>query len=189
MTVSKPSKAYQVALAESIRHHESSKTYSGSLARPHAPALRQIVTKLGCRSVLDYGAGKGRQWEWVDPATGMTLEQEWGFQVDKYDPAWPPFATEPTGSYDLVICTHTLGAIPAQDLDWVLDRIYGLANLGVYFAEQIAAVKKLVHEETANRSIVDWIDLIFPHRREGVETVLALKYRHEHGSISGAFVF
>jgi hypothetical protein len=191
MTVTNPSKAYQVALADAARHHANSKTYSGSLMRPHAPAIKLAIDKLGCKSVLDYGAGKGTQYEWLMPDTGQTIEQYWGVPVTKYDPAWPPFATEPVGKFDLVICTHTLGAIPESDLGWVLDRIYSLAAKGVYIAEQVARGDKPVTagKPVHVRAALDWIDLIYPRRVEGVETVFAARYDRSDGKISGAFVF
>lgn len=192
MTLTSPSKAYQVALAQSIQHHQSSKTYSGSLMRPHAPAIKMVIDKLGCQSVLDYGAGKGSQYEWVMPESGQTVEQYWGVPVTKYDPAWPPYATEPVGKYDLVICTHTLGAIPTEDLGWVVDRLYALAGKALYIAERIGHVRKKVHEAHATsemRSSIDWLNIIYPHRVEGIETVLAVKYHHEAGVVSGAFAF
>lgn len=140
-----PSELYRRALADATAHHASSKTYSGKFLRPHKPFIAELIAELGIKSALDYGAGKGRQYEWVDPADGKTLEQAWGIEVAKYDPAWPPFANLPTGQFDLVICTHTLGSIPVKDMPWVLDRIFKKARKAVYFAEKIGLIRKRVH--------------------------------------------
>lgn len=139
----KPSQDYFPALEANRRHHARGKTFSGKLFRPHARFVKEIIDRLDCRSVLDYGAGKGRQYEWVnrDPTgsipVGMTIEQWWGVPVAKYDPAYPPFAAEPAGTFDLVVCTHTLGRIPIADLDWVIDRLFDFAGKAIYVAEKI----------------------------------------------------
>src|SRR5687767_9253558 len=148
--MSKPSAEYRRCLKESKLHHRNSKTYSGRLLRPHAPFIKEIIDRHGCAAVLDYGAGKGQQYTWVSHGgdasipKGMTIEKFWGVPVTKYDPAWKPYAAEPTGQFDLVICTHTLGSIPVTDLEWVVSRIFGYARRVIYIAEKIGGVHKQV---------------------------------------------
>jgi len=145
--MSEPSPAYFDALEASKAHHAGSKTFSGRFLRPHAPFIKEIIDRLGCTSVLDYGAGKGTQYEWVMPVRGVTLEEFWGVPVTKYDPAWPPYAKEPEGPFDLVLCTHVLGSIPLTDLPWVIDRLYALAARALYVAEKIGPLKKKVFSD------------------------------------------
>jgi hypothetical protein len=128
---------YLMALRDSQRHHASRKTFSGKLFRPHAQFVKTIIDEIGCKSILDYGAGKGIQYEWVMPKHGTTIEQYWGVEVTKYDPAWPPFAKEPEGKFDLVICTHTLGAIPAGSIPGVVERLHEFAAKAIYIAEKV----------------------------------------------------
>lgn len=139
------SKLYDKAVADAAAHHANSKTYSGKFLRPHKPYLSAMIADLEIRSALDYGCGKGEQYNWVDPEDGKTLEQAWGFEVAKFDPCWPPFAAEPVGNFDLVICTHVLGSIPIKDLSWVVERMLTLATKAVYIAEKIGPIKKAVH--------------------------------------------
>lgn len=181
-----PSESYRRALAEAIEHHASNKTYSGKFLRPHKPLLTDLVKRLGVSSILDYGAGKGSQYVWVDPADGLTLEQAWGCEVTKYDPAWPPFATEPVGTFDLVICTHVLGSIPVVDLDWAFKRIFGFATKAVYFAEKLGPIKKTAisapDERPTDWSAEQWIDAIKPHTKAFPgETHFAFRKREEDG--------
>lgn len=138
------SEAYEKALEESRAHHASSKTFSGLFLRPHKPYIASIIDRTGAKTVLDYGAGKGLQYDWIDPADGKTLEQAWGVRVTKYDPAWPPFAAEPTGRFDLVLCTHVLGSIPLADQSQALGRIWASARRAVYISEKLGPVKKNV---------------------------------------------
>lgn len=144
------SDGYYADLQAVAEHHASSKTYSGKFLRPHAPFIKQLAEEVNARSALDYGCGKGQQYEWVshgDDASipeGLTLEQYWGFKVHKYDPAWPAFADEPVGKYSIVICSHVLGSIRTMDLPGVVDRLHELCFGGLYVAEKLGAVGKKV---------------------------------------------
>lgn len=186
----KLSAAYYAGVEEGRRHHLSSKTYSGKLLRPHKPFLSEMIERLGVRSALDYGAGKGQQYEWVDPADGKTMEQAWGFSVAKYDPCWPPFEAEPTGTFDLVICTHTLAVIPVADLPTIMQRIYGLATKAVFIAEKIGERKKGEiadpHNRAINWSAERWSGFVgdFATGCPEIETVLSTRERTARGVIT-----
>lgn len=186
------SPAYWRALAAAREHHATSKTYSGKFLRPHAPAILQLIEEHGCSSVLDYGCGKGAQYEWVSHGgpdqsipEGMTLERFWGVTVRKYDPAWPPFSAEPVGTFDLVLCTHTLGSIPLQDLPVIVDRLYALTRKVLYVAEKLGPVQKQVRpnpEEHPNGwSREDWARLL--HRPGPKVCILSTRERTAQGTI------
>jgi len=190
-----PSNEYFAAIKEGRRHHLESKTYSGSLLRPHKPWLSDMVERLGCCSGCEIGAGKGRQWEWIDPADGLTMEQRWGFEVFKHDPCWPPFEAEPEGKFDLVICAHTASLIPVADLEWFLQRLYSHAHKAVFIAEKIGERKKAEVADVAGRAInwnaEQWIGRIgalaigYPE----IETVLSLRVRESRGAIMTRYVW
>ena len=175
-----PSSQHAAAVAEGAKHHEGSKTYSGSLMRPHVPYLSEMVIRLGIRSALDYGCGKGTQYQWRDPYhANRTIEERWGFEVQKYDPCWQPYATEPEGRFDLVICTHTLSLVPLLDLDWVIGRLLGLADRAVFIAEKIGARKKREVAVEGDRAIgwtvARWLDRLAPFADQypGIEFVFS----------------
>lgn len=140
---------YWQALKEAEAHHARSKTYSGRFLRPHVPFIAELIKQRGCQSVLDYGCGKGQQYSWVShggeasiPA-GETIESFWGIQVQKFDPAWPPYSAAPKPAH-LVICTHVLGSIPLDDLSEFLDHVMGLSLRVLYIAERCGEVGKQV---------------------------------------------
>lgn len=186
-----PSQEYEAALTAAKRHHAESKTYSGRFLRPQKPFLTDLIARLGITSALDYGCGKGEQYSWIDPTDGKTIEEAWGFEVAKYDPAWPPFSAEPEGQFDLVICTHVLGSIPLIDHAWAISRIFGMARKAVFFAEKIGTTKKNVFGEFGGMvrdwTAIEWIDAIAPHRRSGIETHLSVLYRSDYGKFTGRF--
>ena len=138
-----PSPAYHAALEASKQVHKG-KQFTGKFLRPHAPFIKEIIDRLGCKTVLDYGCGKGQQYEWIIPSTGQTIEQFWGVSVTKYDPAYKKFEAEPEGTFDLVICTQVLGAIPVSDISWVIDRLYSLANKALYISERLGDARKVL---------------------------------------------
>jgi hypothetical protein len=140
----KLSEHYFRCLEESKRHHRTNRSFGGELVFPHAVAIRDLIRRLGCASVLDYGCGKGRQYEIVDETIGVPLEEFWGVPVMKYDPAWPAFETKPVGKFDLVLCTHVLGSIPVADLPVITKRLFGYADKAIYVAEIIGPVRKKV---------------------------------------------
>lgn len=132
------SEQFVAALVDQAAFHRRSKAFSGGLAFPHAAAIGRLAALTGAASILDYGCGKGLQYEGE-----ASLERGWGVPVSKYDPAWPPFAAEPEGQFDLVIVTHVLCWIPAEDMLGTLRRICGLARRAVYVGERIGPVKKV----------------------------------------------
>lgn len=157
-----PSAAYIRALEEARTHHLDSKTYSGRFLRPHAQAVKGLIERHGATSILDYGCGKGDQYQWVGEGkvggvpAGMTLEQFWGVPVHKYDPAWPPLAKpEPEeivakhGRFGVTLVTHVLGSIPIFDLTrWVFPRLAELTSGAIYIAEKVGPVRKQVITQT-----------------------------------------
>jgi hypothetical protein len=179
-----PSHEHAAAVAEGARHHLGSKTYSGSLMRPHVPYLSDLIRELHVTSALDYGCGKGEQYRWQDPFYGyQTVEERWGFEVTKYDPCHAPYTAEPTGMFDLVICTHTLSLVPLADLDWVLGRLFGFAAKAVFVAEKIGERKKGEVADPGERAIgwlvPDWLDRMqrFAKLRPKVATVFSSRER------------
>lgn len=185
-----PSHAHALAVAEGARHHRSSKTYSGSLMRPHVPFLTGMIERLGITSALDYGCGKGEQYRWR-PEGGRTIEEQWGFEVTKYDPCYEPFAAEPRGTFDLVICTHTVSLIPLDDLDWVLGRLFGFASKAVFIAEKIGTGRKKGEvADPARRAIGwtvrQWLDRIatFADERPEIATVFSSRERIADATIT-----
>ncbi len=131
------SEGYYRTLENYKAFHGKHKTCGGGLMKVHHTRIHEMIRRLDAKTVLDYGCGKGVQYKWRNKETGKTLEQTWGLTVAKYDPAWPEYAAEPVGTFDLVICTHTLSHIPVSDVDAVVDRLYSLADKGIYVGEQL----------------------------------------------------
>lgn len=141
--MTEPSHHYRLALRDSKIAHRG-KVFTGKFMRPHAIFIKEVIDRLECKSILDFGCGKGEQYEWRIPSTGQTIEELWGVKVTKYDPAYEPFAISPRGKYDLVICTQVLGTIPSVDLPWVIDSLYDYATKAIYISERLGMPRKQI---------------------------------------------
>lgn len=167
------SKAYEQALRESKMHHQTSKTFSGSLAFYHAEAIKELVEKHQATSILDYGCGKGLQYQGDE-----SLEKLWGVPVTKYDPAVEGMDALPPGveHWDIIICTHSLGCIPVEDMPAVIDWFYRHARKAVYVGEFIGPVKKRIFSDpdamAYDWSMSKWAAALRRHEMP-VEVVLA----------------
>lgn len=142
-----PSPEYQAMVAMYETLHEegevSSKksgedTFSGKMLIQHAPGIREMITRTGARSILDYGAGKGAGYTRRDIKlrTGETvpsIEAFWGLSdIRCYDPGHEPFKNLPDHPYDGVICTDVLEHITTPDVPWIVDEMFSYANKFVY---------------------------------------------------------
>ncbi len=141
-----PSPRYFAALEATQEHHARSKTFDGRFLLRYRKEIKAIIDEFGIRTMLDYGCGKGRQWR--DPINdeGLMLADYFGVDVTKYDPAWPDFAAEPVGKFDIVVCTQVLGSIPIGDLPWAVNRLYSFAEKAVFVGENLGPVKKVIHD-------------------------------------------
>jgi hypothetical protein len=180
-----PTESYYRAITEAEQHHLGNKTYSGKFLRPHAPAIKEIIQRLGCESILDYGCGKGKQYEWRANEDGQaipkgqTLEEYWGVPVRKYDPAYPPLAQVPVGRFDLVICTHVVGSVPRADLRWFREGLERYALKAIYYAEKLGPVGKQVFSEPhlmpRDWTREEWAQALRPTARTSLEVWLATR--------------
>lgn len=179
-SIDNPSQEYNLALMDSKKIHWG-KTCNGRFLRPHDPYIKQTVERLGIESILDYGCGKGQQYEWINPHTGKTMEQNWGIEVAKYDPAYPKFDKMPRGRFDLVLCTHTLNFVPTTDHAWVVDKLYGLARKCLYVAERLHRPRKVAGRADTRSGSLGWgVDewkKVLERPGTGIEVILCTRVK------------
>lgn len=98
------------------------KTFDGRSLLPHTLTIRDLVGKLGAKTLLDYGAGKGTLYNMrnLKTPTGEVfadLRSYWNLAaITLYDPGHAPYSTYPTGRFDAVISTDVLEHVPAEDI-------------------------------------------------------------------------
>lgn len=116
----------------------SERTFAGTSLRPQLARIKRLITLTGAATILDYGCGKGRQYEpmaIVDDAGG-----EWPGVIDYwdveelvcYDPAYAPYSKLPSGKFDGVICTDVLEHCPEDDIPWIVGEVFDFATRFVF---------------------------------------------------------
>jgi hypothetical protein len=195
-----PSEAYAKSVAEQRAHHAESKTFSGSLVIPRIPRIVELARAAGCSTGLDYGCGKGVQYDTpVSLAQGAhslergTLEELLRFKLTKFDPCVPAFDQEPRADarFDLVVVSHVLFWIPTEDLKaWVLPRLHQHARKLLVIVEKLVEPggekKRMVSDREAHprfEHAVQWVDLLLPFGRRGLDVRLISEYRAADGRI------
>ena len=121
----------------------------------HAYAVRDLATKWGCATVLDYGCGRR--------TLGQALEVNglYPFELREYDPALPDYAGLPEPA-DLVVCTDVLEHIEPECLDNVLDHIRDLSRKVTLLGVCMQAAGKMLPDGRNAHLIVEGPDFWFP---------------------------
>ena len=136
--------------------------------------LRLLVRETGSRTLLDYGAGRGRHLTpTINPQALFAklgiFAESWAEalgveRVTPYDPANPDYATLPLGTFDGVSLIDVAEHIDEDDLPWVLDEVFAYANKFVFLTvATIPAKKTLPNGENCHitlRSPDWWMKLI-----------------------------
>jgi 2-polyprenyl-3-methyl-5-hydroxy-6-metoxy-1,4-benzoquinol methylase len=99
----------------------------------------------GCRSILDYGCGKG---------TLVRTLTEAGLDCRGYDPAVARFAKPPQPA-DLVVSVDVLEHIEPETLDAVLDHIGGLTRKILFVAISTIPAKRFLTDGRNAHLIVE----------------------------------
>ena len=112
-------------------------TFPGHSLPAHAGRIKVLVDHFGAKSLLDYGAGKGTQYQpmQIDIDDGQhfnSIPQFWGTGIRCYDPGYAPFSTYPDHAYDAVISTDVLEHCPEEDVAWIINDMFALARQFVY---------------------------------------------------------
>ena len=140
------------------------KTFPGLSLPPQAPRIKRLIEATGAQTILDYGSGKGKQY---DTSPILIEGQEWENILDYwdiagvtcYDPCYPPFSILPKGKFDGVISTDVLEHCPEDDIPWILDEIFSYARFFVFTnVACYPAKKRLPNGENAHCTIrpLEW---------------------------------
>jgi len=136
------------------------KTFPGFSLDAQLARIKALVTRTGADTMLDYGCGKGQQYQprpIKDDAGAV-----WPGVIDYldigelvcYDPCYEPFSRLPEGKFDAVICTDVLEHCPEPDLPWIIGELFGYANRFVFAnVACFPARKRLPNGENAHCTI------------------------------------
>ena len=145
-------------------------TFPGSSLAAQAVRIRSLIGRTNAQTILDYGSGKGKQYEprvVFDEGGGRwpSMMDYWNVEeVVCYDPCYEPFSRLPGGKFDGVISTDMLEHCPEQDIPWIVEEIFGFAEKFVFAnVASFPARKRLSNGENAHCTIRPaqwWQDLL-----------------------------
>jgi len=185
-----PSPRYQELLALYREMHDhgipdegksAEQTFDGRSFPQHASNIHLIIGVLGSKTLLDYGAGKGKQYEkpvkLPDGRELPNLKAFWGVdEIACYDPAYGPFSTFPTKTYHGVLSTDVMEHCPKEDLPWIIGEMFSLAREFVYVNVALYPARKtLPNGENAHCTVEQpewWLGLF----NEALEAHPGLRY-------------
>lgn len=110
-------------------HTRPAEAFPGNELPLFAQPIKQLITLCGARTLLDYGAGKGKQYEWpltVEGRSYPSVRAYWNdVDVQCYEPALGAAPLPVDARFDGVLCTDVLEHIAESDIPWVLNELFG----------------------------------------------------------------
>ncbi|MFT4520996.1 MAG: hypothetical protein ACI9JM_003407 [Halioglobus sp.] len=126
-------------------NHSADETFDGRSLEPHIATVAGIVAANGAATLLDFGSGKGKLYQDdidSEDVRRKLLAQWPGVKVSCYDPGYEPYAGAIEGPFDAVISTDVVEHIPEEDIPWLLDELFGHAQVCIYVVAACYPAKK-----------------------------------------------
>ncbi len=145
-------------------------TYPGVSLLPHLQRIKSLITQTQARSLLDYGCGKGQQYDAIDfdvPGLGRieSVIDYWDIdEVRCYDPCVPQYDRLDATPADGVIATDVLEHCPEEDVPWIVAEMFAHARRFVFAAIACYPAKtRLPNGENAHCTIrpIEWWQSVF----------------------------
>ena len=106
-------------------------TYNGRATFFFADFIQTIISKNNCKTMLDYGSGKGDFYfkeRKFNNKIYPPLKDYWNIQPTLYDPGISKHSKPANQKFDIVISIDVLEHIPLQDLNWVISEILSFSK-------------------------------------------------------------
>ena len=147
---------YKTSVELGKKFQLANKSWDGRDTFKYRRQIRDLVQHYNCKTLLDYGCGKGCQWR--DSHIFLPEEYPQKFQtwlgidqVSLYDPCVEEFAQDPVlKKYDIVSCTQVIGSIPDADILWLKQRLMAYTGkvcfIGLIDPVQLPKGKKQIYD-------------------------------------------
>jgi hypothetical protein len=123
-------------LLEQYRLLHNEGLFRGKSLSKHIESIGELVQTYECKTLLDYGSGKG--------VCHDEKTKYWGVKVTLYDPAVTGLDFLPNSKFDAVISTDVLEHIPEDELDEALENIFSRADKFVFLSISTQLAKKVL---------------------------------------------
>ncbi len=141
-----PSERYLLLVEQYQKMHEQGEkflgilpenTFSGISLIPQAERIKKLIDFTDAETILDYGCGKGQQYErsYQDAQNNRfdSVLDYWDVEeLTCYDPGYKPYAELPVQKYHGVISTDVLEHCPVEDIPWIVDELFAYAEHFVF---------------------------------------------------------
>jgi hypothetical protein len=143
------SQEYYSAVDKMKKYHLENKTYSGGGTLAYAEIIKKLVKKHNVKTLLDYGCGKGLQYESGSIINFGNNNQTFDEYLDlasvyKFDPGVEKFAEYPPldSKFDAIIAIQSLSAIPTKDLPLVVTHLMNMSTKFCFVGTNLSLGKK-----------------------------------------------
>lgn len=198
-----PSGRYVLLLEQYQKMHEQGEkllgilpenTFSGISLIPQATKIKKLIDLTKSETILDYGSGKGLQYErkYIDAEKHYfdSVLDYWDIEeLTCYDPCFTPYSELPTKKCDGVISTDVLEHCPIEDIPWIVDEIFNYAKYFVFAnIASYPAQKSLPNGENAHctQQDSDWWEELIDHvasNYSGIKWEFWLQSKSADGSL------
>ena len=167
--MTEPSTEYNELVDEYKGLHQDPTMFPGKSVLKYTHYIRSILKDNKCKTLLDYGSGKGYLYEADHPYTKKKLTKPlnkfWNLNsVTCYDPGVEKFSKLPEGVFDAVIAVDVMEHVPTEDAEWVLDKIMGYSSKAVFLNiacyEALKTFKNGKNVHVSVHSPEWWMDLL-----------------------------
>ena len=159
-----PSDYYQESVQRGREFQQQNKSWAGYDVVKYQQCIKDLVDRYSAKTILDYGCGKGLQYQERLPYGGsaghelppdqwQTFDQYLGVKIYCYDPCVAGFEQLPPDGtkFDGVICTQVLNSIPDADMTWVRELLESYTDkfcfVGINFQREAKGKKSLYNSE------------------------------------------
>ena len=127
--------------------------YEGISLTKHIQTLTKIIDENSCKTLLDYGCGKGilytKNFHTITDFITQPVNEHW--KLDSYalyDAGYKEYSKYPTDKYDAVICTDVIEHIWKDDLYWFTKELCSFAKKLVFINVACYPAKKTFKDGT-----------------------------------------
>lgn len=117
-----------------VTHVNSEDAYPGRMLPLFIQPIKQMVDLHKAKTLIDYGAGKGMQYQLknVKDSQGLVhenIQSYWGVtEIFCYDPALEDFSALPGRKFDGLVSTDVLEHCSPVDVPWIVREMFSLAD-------------------------------------------------------------